>query len=195
MGATAQQATNNSRLTGERKMRELAVGGLSAVNTIMGIIGALESVPAVSAGGASVATRWSVFMLPVATFLIGTSIRQSHDEEQERKRLARLIILSAGFQDAVEKHGKKFPKSKILDPSTATGIKISSDKKYTNVANQFAILHRKWWRDLDEHIEKWAMVDYYKVGDKQTWEEFVTEEFNEISKEYANLLVMTEYVR
>lgn len=195
---TAADAAYQSRLSGEQTIAKLAFAGFNGVNTVMGIIGAAESAAAVSASQASLATRWSVYTLPISAFFLGAALRGSIDDDNEKRHQARLIILSAGFRNAVEKHGKRYPNSKILDPSTVTGIKILSDPKYQIVTILFRGVHNKWWRNLPDAIDEWVLSQALSGGPffpkKQTWEPFVRGQFDRITREYGNLLLMAETV-
>lgn len=195
---TAADAAYQSRLSGEQTIAKLAFAGFNGVNTLMGIIGAAESAAAMSASGASLATRWSVYTLPISAFFLGAGIRESIDDEKEKRHQARVIILSAGFRNAVENHGKRYPNSKILDSSTVTGIKILSDPKYHMVTIVFRGLHKKWWGNLPDAIDEWRATQVLSgpfLPKKQTWEQFVRGQFNQITREYGNLLFMAETVR
>src|SRR5690606_27350517 len=128
-----------------------------------------------------------------AAFTLGAQIRQHIDDEDEKAHVARCVILKAGFQDAVDKHAKKFPNSKILDSSTGTGIKLLDDSKYGVVVTLFSTLHGQYWRDLKKAVESWRVSQIGPAA--PTWEKFVRVQFNSVSRSYQNVLRMAEMVR
>ena len=120
-----------TRPSGQVKLIQIVAAGYSGINTVAGIVGALDGAAAISS--ASLATRWSVWTLPVSTFLLGVSITGGNDvkkkEEKEKLLTARRLILMAGWDDAIDIHKSLFPNSKILDENSVTGLKVLDDPK------------------------------------------------------------------
>jgi hypothetical protein len=126
--------------------------GWTAASGIMGVIGALESAQGlVTTGAASIASKFSIYTLPLSAFLLGTSIRtiidESGDSRDDARQASRSLILLEAFRDATEKRFKKYPNSILRDDNRPNGLIVLSDSKYSNVNLQIESLFREYWFD------------------------------------------------
>jgi hypothetical protein len=204
MGATRSgTAAYKGQLYDKKTILQWASVGYGAIGTVLGAAELAGAVGTAAATGGTAATLgWSIWTLPIAAFALGSSIRAGWDEDEERIRQARQLIIAAAQGEAVEAHGRRYPRSKVLDPETTTGIAYLPEPKYLMVGKHFEATYRKWWRILESDLAKWKAVEdstfggevARRMGTHQSWRQFVTSRFDQITKEYGNILQMAEHV-
>jgi hypothetical protein len=123
------RSPDNSEIIGR-----LAKDGWQAVSAILPMAGLYETVGAVvtrtAVAGLSGAARFSIYTLPITAFLLGASIRQRMDDRDEQLKQSVWLIIRIAWSEALAKHAKIFPDSKIIDTSQTLGIIHSGDEKY-----------------------------------------------------------------
>lgn len=116
----------------------------------LGIAGAIEAVMAAAAGSpASLVTKASIVLLPIAAFQFGTYLRERMDKQDADfdaffEKAQRLIPLLA-VQHAIELHLKANPKSKLLDNSSILGIRMTEGR---NSSALWTAAYKRWWQTL-----------------------------------------------
>jgi hypothetical protein len=112
--------------------------GWSSSSTLFGFLGAVESIAAASAAAAgtsgaiatmSVATKFSVFTMPISAFLLGASIRSwIDDKNEEADKFAdatRSAIFLFAAHHAAELHFRRFPNSSLKQANSPLPLLIT----------------------------------------------------------------------
>ncbi len=118
--------------------QNVLIVGWGSSNTLFSFLGAIESIVTASAAAAgtsgavatmSVATRFSVFTMPISAFLLGVSIRGwMKDKNEEAEKFAdatrSAIFLFAGHH-AAELHFQKFPNSSLKQANSPLPLLVT----------------------------------------------------------------------
>ena len=206
-GVAAYQSKPRNTNTREDLLRLMSTGWATA-NTIMGVAGALEATAAASAAlgtGAlaelSLATKFSIYTLPLSAFMLGVTLRDwgdhRNDDDDDNRLSAVHIIMLAAFREAVDNHFKYAPNSKIRDETRISRLMIFSGNKFSNINMRLALLYERWSKALSSEIDQ-QQHSFWKGRDSPLygtdWRTWVLTRFTIITSEYGALLGDAERV-
>jgi hypothetical protein len=131
-------------------------------------------------------------------FMWGASIRAGISERDEQIHETMSIILLASLGDAVQRHAKIFPNSKILDPSGIIGLRTDiTGAQYSAASKLFAGIHEERWSNMEAEMYqvRLSAVKTYTVYDGEvmdTWREYILSNFDQTRLRYSQALVLME---
>lgn len=202
MGVTSPSETT-AGAPGTRTSNEallvLAAGGWTVATQAVAVAAQAYAATVGLASASGMATRMSIYTLPIGAFMLGVSIRNwidhKDDDESEARIAAVHIIMLAAFEDAVSRHFAAAPDSKLRDESRKTRLILLSEDKYAATVIRFSTTYSRWADVLDREIYQ-QQYEFYKARPSPLygtdWNDWVMVKYVTIKALYASILAEAE---